>query len=102
MALKIVMATAEDHATTPQRGLNPRDIKPENVILTKDGTSSMPTWHGAAAADEEMGVSRGRECDRAPIHQPRQPRLGDVEIRSDISSWAPRLYHRITGASPKT
>ena len=102
-ALEIVLQVAQalDHAY--KQHLIHRDVKPENVIITRDGTVKLadlglarPTTDEQWAAAEE-GLAIG-----TPYYiSPEQIRgLKDIDIRTDIYSLGATLYHMVTGQVP--
>ncbi len=104
-ALRIVYQIAEalDHAH--QRGLIHRDVKPENIMLTRDGTAKLADLGLARlTADEQLAESeRGMAMGTPYYIAPEQVRGEvDVDIRADIYSLGATLYHMVTGRVPYT
>ena len=103
MALKIVMAVAEALQHALSRGLIHRDVKPENVILTKDGNVKLADLGLARlTADEAWAMSEAGMAIGTPYYiSPEQVRgQVDVDIRADIYSLGATLYHMVTGRVP--
>ena len=102
-ALRIVMAVAEALKHALSRGLIHRDVKPENVILTKDGNVKLADLGLARlTADEAWAMSEAGMAIGTPYYiSPEQVRgQVDVDIRADIYSLGATLYHMVTGRVP--
>ncbi len=105
IALKIVLAIAEALKHAHQRGLIHRDVKPENVILTKDGNVKLADLGLARpTADEKWAMSEAGMAIGTPYYiSPEQVRgQVDVDIRADIYGLGATLYHMVTGQVPYT
>ena len=105
IALKIVLAIAEALAHAHARGLIHRDVKPENVILTKDGGVKLADLGLARpTADEKWAMSEAGMAIGTPYYiSPEQVRgQVDVDIRADIYGLGATLYHMVTGRVPYT
>ncbi|MDB5353180.1 MAG: serine/threonine protein kinase [Planctomycetota bacterium] len=105
VALKIVLAVAEALAHAHTRGLIHRDVKPENVILTKDGNVKLADLGLARpTADEKWAMSEAGMAIGTPYYiSPEQVRgQVDVDIRADIYGLGATLYHMVTGQVPYT
>ena len=103
IALKIVLAVAEALKHALSRGLIHRDVKPENVILTKDGNVKLADLGLARlTADEKWAMSEAGMAIGTPYYiSPEQVRgQVDVDIRADIYSLGATLYHMVTGRVP--
>jgi eukaryotic-like serine/threonine-protein kinase len=105
VALKIVLAVAEALAHAHSRGLIHRDVKPENVILTKDGGVKLADLGLARpTADEKWAMSEAGMAIGTPYYiSPEQVRgQVDVDIRADVYGLGATLYHMVTGQVPYT
>ena len=103
VALKIVYAVAEALAHAHSRGLIHRDVKPENIILTKDGSVKLADLGLARpTADEKWAMSEAGMAIGTPYYiSPEQVRgQVDVDIRADIYGLGATFYHMVTGKVP--
>ena len=103
IALKIVLAIAEALSHAHSRGLIHRDVKPENVILTKEGNVKLADLGLARpTADEKWAMSEAGMAIGTPYYiSPEQVRgQVDVDIRADIYGLGATLYHMVTGQVP--
>jgi len=102
-AIKVVLqiAKALDHAA--KAGFIHRDVKPKNIMITRDGTAKLADMglaravSDAAAAEAEAGKAYG-----TPYYiSPEQIRGElDVDSRADIYGLGATLYHMVTGKVP--
>ena len=102
-ALKIIMAVAEALKHAHQRGLIHRDVKPENVILTREGNVKLADLGLARPiGDENWAMAEAGMAIGTPYYiSPEQVRgQVDVDIRADIYSLGATLYHMVTGKVP--
>ncbi len=99
-SLEIVLAVAKALSHAHAKGLVHRDVKPKNIIITRDGTPKL-TDLGLArlledreAAEAEKGKSLG-----TPYYMSPEQVRGDLEIgpASDIYSLGASWYFMITG-----
>lgn len=102
-ALRIVLQVAEALEHARKRGLVHRDIKPDNIMVARDGTVKLADMGLARPttdldwAEAEAGLAIG-----TPYYiSPEQVRgLKDVDSRADIYSLGATLYHMVTGRVP--
>jgi len=95
-AIKICKALDSAH----KQGIIHRDIKPQNIIITKDGTLKV-TDFGIARASSSDTVNMG-ESTMGSVHyfSPEQARGGYTDAKSDIYSLGVVMYEMITAHLP--
>lgn len=99
--LIIQIARALEHAH--KRGLIHRDVKPKNIMITKDGTGKLADMGLARQADDVAAAEaeKGRAFGTPYYISPEQIRgVLDVDFRADIYSLGGTLYHMLTGKVP--
>src|SRR6266567_7426089 len=103
-AVKIALdvARALDHAHS--KGLVHRDIKPDNIMITRQGFVKLADLGLAKAADENQGLTQTGSGFGTPYYMPpEQARNAKyVDNRSDIYALGATLYHLLTGKVPFT
>lgn len=102
-ALNVVtqIARALEHAHA--KGFIHRDVKPKNIMITKDGTAKLADMGLARQASdvEAAEAEKGRAYGTPYYISPEQIRgLVDVDFRADIYSLGGTFYHMITGKVP--
>ncbi|MCZ6683865.1 MAG: serine/threonine-protein kinase [Planctomycetota bacterium] len=102
-ALDIIrqVGLALEHAHA--RGFIHRDVKPKNIIITKDGTAKLADMGLARAAGDEAAAAAeaGRAYGTPYYISPEQVRgQVNVDFRTDVYSLGATLYHMVTGKVP--
>ncbi|MHC4885098.1 MAG: serine/threonine protein kinase, partial [Planctomycetota bacterium] len=100
IARQVANALTYAHA----RGLIHRDIKPDNILLMRDGTAKLVDYGLVKMADDDTLVNLtadGQIMGTPHYISPEQARGGEeIDIRSDIYSLGATLYHMATGSTP--
>ena len=96
-AKQIARALAHAHA----RGVVHRDIKPQNMLLLRDGTLKVGDF-GIAALENEISEERGTAVGSIHYIAPEQIRGESPDGRSDIYSLGVVMYEMLTGQKPYT
>ena len=82
-----------------QRGIVHRDVKPSNVLITREGTVKVADF-GIARVVEEEEEEPGEIIGSARYMSPEQLKGEETTPRSDLYSVGVLLYHCLTGQPP--
>ena len=93
------IAKALSHAH--ERGIIHRDIKPQNIMLLRDGTIKVGDF-GIAALENEIYENNGQAIGSIHYIAPEQARGNCPDARSDIYSLGVVMYEMLTGELPYT
>ena len=88
------IAKALSHAH--ERGIIHRDIKPQNIMLLRDGTIKVGDF-GIAALENEIYEDTGQAIGSIHYIAPEQARGECPDARSDIYSLGIVMYEMLTG-----
>ncbi len=79
-----------------------RDIKPDNIMLSKTGVSKLCDYGLALAAAGPASDKRSEMAEGTPYYISPEAALGkqDIDIRSDLYSLGATLFHLISGRKP--
>ncbi len=102
-ALDIIIAIADalNHAHT--RGFIHRDVKPKNIMITKDGIAKLADMGLAReVSDTRLAESEAGRAYGTPYYISPEQIRGEVDIdfRADIYSLGATFYHMVTGRVP--
>ena len=95
-AIQIAQGLGEAHG----KNIIHRDIKPQNIIMTKDKTLKVTDFGIARAAASETTVVGSTALGSVHYISPEQARGGFTDARSDIYSLGIVLYEMLTGKVP--
>lgn len=84
-----------------ERGIVHRDIKPQNIMLLRDGTIKVGDF-GIAALENEVYENNGEAIGSIHYIAPEQARGECPDARSDIYSLGVMMYEMLTGGLPFT
>jgi len=93
---EVATALAFAHA----EGVVHRDVKPENVLLTKAGRAKVADFGLARAVDQSSLTTEGRLLGTATYMSPEQVKGQRATAASDVYAMGIILYETITGARP--
>ncbi len=102
-ALRVIIQVARALEHAHRQGLIHRDVKPKNIMITKDGTVKLADMGLARVADDPSIAQKeaGRAFGTPYYISPEQIRGEvDVDFRADIYSLGATLYHLVTGRVP--
>ena len=94
---QIARALAHAHA----RGIIHRDIKPQNIMLLRDGTIKVADF-GIAALENEVEDGGGQAIGSIHYIAPEQARGELADARSDLYSLGVVMYEMLAGEVPYT
>lgn len=93
------MADALDHAH--KRGLVHRDVKPNNILITRDGRPLLTDFGIAKAVHESQGLTRtGTSIGTPEYMAPEQIQGQKVDGRTDLYALGIVLYEMLVGWAP--
>lgn len=92
---QIAKALAHAHS----RGIIHRDIKPQNLMLLRDGTVKVADF-GIAALENEYHENNGEAIGSIHYIAPEQARGASPDTRSDIYSLGVVMFEMFTGRKP--
>jgi eukaryotic-like serine/threonine-protein kinase len=92
---QIAKAIAHAH----ERGIVHRDIKPQNVMMLRDGTVKVADF-GIAALENEIYENNGQAVGSIHYIAPEQARGECPDARSDVYSLGVVMYEMLTGHKP--
>jgi serine/threonine-protein kinase len=102
-AIDIVLQIARALQSAHRRNLIHRDVKPANIVITKDGTAKLADLGMARATTDEAHIQREKGLTMGTPHYmaPEQIRgKSDIDSRADIYSLGATLFHMVTGRPP--
>ncbi|MFH1024586.1 MAG: protein kinase [Planctomycetota bacterium] len=101
-ALHIAIQTARALEHAHRRGIVHRDIKPDNILVTKDRVAKLADMGLARMTGGDINVTQTGVALGTPHYiAPEQARGDrDVDARADIYSLGATLYHMVTGTTP--
>ncbi|MEZ0227256.1 MAG: serine/threonine-protein kinase [Planctomycetota bacterium] len=99
-AARIVRDAAAGLAAAHERGILHRDVKPGNILLTRDGRAKVSDF-GIAHWDEDGSLTRIGAVIGTPAYMsPEQASGAPVDARTDIYALGVTFYQLLTGCLP--
>lgn len=100
-AMELTAQVAEALGAAHQAGIVHRDVKPANVLITKDGRVKVSDFGVAKAVGEDTGLTRTGTTVGSPAYMSPEQVKGDrVDARSDLFSLGVMLYEMLLRKRP--
>lgn len=102
-AIDIIMQIAESLMHAHSKGLIHRDVKPKNIMMTKEGVAKLADMGLARAmSDKEAAEAEQGKAFGTPYYISPEQIRGELNIGppADIYSLGATLYHMVTGNVP--
>lgn len=99
-ALDIIGQIAQGLKLAHQKMILHRDIKPDNIFITRDGIAKMGDFGLAKDTNASMLTQSGTVMGTPHYMSPEQAQAGELDGRSDIYSLGATLYHAVLGKTP--
>jgi eukaryotic-like serine/threonine-protein kinase len=103
-ALRIAVEAARGLDYAHQHGVAHRDVKPENILLTRDGSTLVADFGIARALGGDDGLTQTGMAVGTPAYMSPEQAAGDksLDARTDQYSLAAVLYEMLSGEAPWT
>lgn len=100
-AVKIVLQAAQALAYAHSQGIIHRDVKPDNLMLTREGEAKLADLGIARTFEEQDESGKATRVYGTPHYMAPEQALGKpVDARADVYSLGATLYHMLTGRTP--
>ena len=101
-AIRLISQVCEGLQSAHKQGLIHRDVKPDNVMVNREGVAKLTDMGLVKGVDEELNLTKtGRGLGTPHYMAPEQFRNAKgVDARSDIYSLGATLYALLTGTVP--
>lgn len=100
-AAEIAISICEGLAAAHRTGLVHRDVKPENVLIARDGTVKVADFGIAAVVDAERTVPGGTILGTLRYLSPEQAAGNEAGFLSDVWGAGAVLFELLTGTTPQ-
>ncbi|MCS7046704.1 MAG: serine/threonine protein kinase [Gemmataceae bacterium] len=101
-AIDIICQVAEGLFKAHQKGLIHRDVKPDNILITKEGIAKLTDLGLVKELDTDLNLTRTGRGLGTPHYMAQEQfrNAKKADVRCDIYSLAATLYHMVTGELP--
>jgi serine/threonine protein kinase len=101
-AIRLIAQVCEGLQRAHKQGLVHRDVKPDNILITRDGQAKLTDLGLVKDVEADLNLTRtGRGLGTPHYMAPEQFRNAKhVDVRSDIYSLGATLYAMVTGVVP--
>jgi serine/threonine protein kinase len=101
-AVKLISQVCDGLQSAHKQGLVHRDIKPDNILVTRDGVAKITDMGLVKEVEGDLNLTRtGRGLGTPHYMAPEQFRNAKtVDVRGDIYSLGATLYAMVTGVIP--
>lgn len=99
-AISVAIAVAEGLAKAHEKGIIHRDIKSDNVMISKDGVVKIMDFGLAEVAGRTRVTKEGMTVGTMVYMSPEQATGEKIDLRTDIWSLGVMLYEMVTGRLP--
>jgi tRNA A-37 threonylcarbamoyl transferase component Bud32 len=101
-ATSLMMQVAEGLAAAAEFGVVHRDIKPDNIMVTRKGVAKLTDFGLAKSIDSTAMTVEGSVLGTPLYMPPEACRGGEVDARGDLYSLGCTWYHLLAGRPPFT
>ena len=101
-AMRLIAQVCEGLQRAHKQGLIHRDVKPDNILVTKDGVAKLTDMGLVKDVEGDLNLTKtGRGLGTPHFMAPEQFRNAKtVDVRGDIYSLGATLYAMVTGTMP--
>ncbi|GEM_PF-3381773 len=100
-SLRIIKSAARGLAAAHEKGIIHRDMKPDNIMINRNGVIQVADFGLARDVQASSSLSGSGEIVGTPYYiSPEQIDCQDVDAKADLYSLGATIYHLITGKRP--
>src|SRR5207237_8333244 len=101
-SVRLIAQVCDGLQRAHKQGLVHRDVKPDNILITRDGVAKLTDMGLVKDVDADLNLTKtGRGLGTPHYMAPEQFRNAKgVDVRGDVYSLAATLYAAVTGVVP--